>query len=146
MYCRCKVRRVIECFKQGSRSIFERRLPLAITQIQTVGSRSLITPSYIRARKCLYCELCYLPVSVQAPRRLTKLGCLPAVAIISSSFFKSRFSASVAFAVRKKIRFKYKINCHFYVGKMQILYSIFYSSLITQRHHLIAFWTSANPG
>ena len=33
------------------------------------------------------------------------------------------------------------MNCHFYVGKMEILYSIFYSSLITQRHHIIAFWT-----
>ena len=54
-----------------------------------------------------------IPVSVQAAIRFITLGCSPTVAIISSSFLRSRFSFSVAFSkILKMLLLLLRVSYH----------------------------------
>lgn len=64
----------------------------------------------------IICWFC-LPLLVQAPIRLTTLGCSPTVTIIWSSFIRSLLSRSVAFTVIKKIK----------------IWLIYYTSVVSNR-------------
>ena len=73
---------------------------LAMTKL----SVAICSENLMNLQRCPGLKLNWeIPVSVQAAIRFITLGCSPTVAIISSSFLRSRFSFSVAFSTILKM-------------------------------------------